>query len=86
MNTRASLSNLTTTAMFAYAVLTILTLFAQILTMGAALATELGDRFVQAGDAACQAAQASGTRPPKPGPTVYGTTTRAYTAASGGAR
>jgi hypothetical protein len=86
MNTRASLTNLTTAAMIAYSVLTVLTLLVRILTTSAALVTELGERFVEAGDAARQAARASGTHPPQPGPTYYGTTTRAYTAASGGAR
>ncbi|MFC0439416.1 hypothetical protein [Kutzneria buriramensis] len=85
MNTRASLANLTTTAVIAYALLTILTLFMRILTTSAALAAELGDRFAEAGDAARHAARASGTRQPRPGPTYYGTTTHAYNAASGGA-
>jgi hypothetical protein len=86
VNTRASLANLTTTAVIAYAVLTILTLFVRILTTSAALAAELGDRFVEAGDAARRAARIAGTHQPRPGATYYGTTTHAYNAASGGAR
>ena len=82
-NTRATLANLTATAMIAYAVLTILTLIVQVLTVGTALATELGERFVQAGEAACATARQSGTRPPRPTPGFYGTTTSAYTASVG---
>jgi hypothetical protein len=86
MNTRASFTNLTTTAVIAYAVLTILTLVARIFTTGTALATELGERFVQAGEAACAAARTSGSRPDQPTPGFYGTTTHAYNAAAGGAQ
>jgi hypothetical protein len=84
--TRATLANLTATAMLAYAVLTILTLVVRILTTGTALLTELGERFVEAGDAARTAARQSGHIPPRSQPGFYGTTTRAYNAASGGAR
>jgi len=86
MNTRAPFANLTTTAVIAYAVLTILTLFVRMLTTGAALLTELGERFVHAGQAACAAACESGTVPSQSTPGFYGTTTRAYNAATGGAR
>jgi hypothetical protein len=86
MNTRAQFADLTTTAVIAYAVLTILTLIARIVTTGIALATELGERFVQAGEAACAAARTSGTRPDQPTPGFYGTTTRAYNAAARGGR
>jgi len=86
MHTRPPFANLPTTAVIVYAVLTMLTLVVRVLTTGTALATELGERFVQAGEAACAAAKASGDRPPQPTPGFYGTTTRAYAAAAGGAR
>lgn len=83
--TRAILANLTGVAMVAYAVLMILTLFVQILTVGGALFTELGERFVYAGQAACAAACESGTAESQSTSGFYGTTTRAYNAATGGA-
>ncbi|QUQ70580.1 hypothetical protein [Kutzneria sp. CA-103260] len=86
MNTRASFAGLTTPAVIVYGLLTLLTLLVRALTTGAALATELGERFVQAGEAACAAAKASGARPPQSQPGFHGTTTRAYNAAAGGAR
>jgi hypothetical protein len=80
MNTRAQFANLTFLALLVYGLLTLLTELVRVLTTATALVLELGERFVEAGDAACAAARASGTRPARPGPTVYGTTTRAYNA------
>jgi hypothetical protein len=85
MNTRAQFANLTAAALFVYGLLTILTLLLRVLTTGTALVLELGERFVEAGAAACAAARASAARPARSGPTVYGTTTRAYNASYGSA-
>ncbi|MFC0546637.1 hypothetical protein [Kutzneria chonburiensis] len=80
MNTRAQFANLTSAALLVYGLLTILTLIVRVLTTSTALVLEIGERFVEAGDAACAAARASGTQSARSGPTVFGTTTRAYNA------
>ena len=86
MNTRAQFANLTLAALLVYGLLTLLTLLVQVLTTSTALVLEIGERFVEAGDAACDAARASGARPAQSGPTtVFGTTTRAYNTRYGSA-
>lgn len=79
MRTRVILKNLTCTAAAAFVLVSTLTLILRILTLLAALATDLGERLVTAGDVARAAVVEAGTLPTPPMPTGYRTRDMAAT-------